>query len=249
MHSQPASHQRFTFATSQRSWPSAGGLNFDLPGAAARRPRPVHDAQHQLQMVREPGSPYLDASPRRRECGTARGRPERLGMRLLSSRTRKIASQSARATRTPSRTASGSSPASARTSVKKDSMRWSIGRSTLAACEPRRAFSVAARGATVGKDYQWLLPARHGLSDAGRDDDACAGSFRARIRKQALVSFRASRAAGSGGRSGLMPSLGCAFSAGLIRSGNPLPLIPCRSLGGGPDSRCCACWLLLRALC
>jgi hypothetical protein len=48
-------------------------------------------------------------------------------------------------------------------------MRWSIGRSTLAACEPRHAFSVTARGATVGKDYQWLLPARHGLSDAGRD--------------------------------------------------------------------------------
>ena len=37
---------------------------------------------------------------------------------------RRIASHLARATRTPSRTASGSSPASARTSPRKDSMRW-----------------------------------------------------------------------------------------------------------------------------
>jgi hypothetical protein len=31
----------------------------NLPGGAARRPRPVHDAEHQLQMVRELGSPSL----------------------------------------------------------------------------------------------------------------------------------------------------------------------------------------------
>jgi hypothetical protein len=38
---------------------------------------PVYE--HQLQMVREPGSPNVDASPQRRECGTACGRRERLG--------------------------------------------------------------------------------------------------------------------------------------------------------------------------
>ena len=49
-------------------------------------------------------------------------------MRFFSSRARKmIASRSARATRTPSHTLSGSSPASARTSARKDSIRWSIG--------------------------------------------------------------------------------------------------------------------------
>jgi hypothetical protein len=145
VHSQLASTSAFHICDIVAIMVSAGGLNFDLPGGAARRPHPVHDAQHQLQMVLEPGSPTL------------------MGLRDDTSATQRAADASGLvlhalvATRTPSWTASGSSPASARTSVRKDSMRWSIWRSAWQLAGLAMRFRRGVGEADLGKDYQWLL--------------------------------------------------------------------------------------------
>ena len=81
---------------------------------------PVDDAEHQLQVLRYPRSPAAlqllgYASAAQRAAGVSR----LALMRFFGSCSRKIASQSARATRTPSPIASRSSLASARTSPRK----------------------------------------------------------------------------------------------------------------------------------
>jgi hypothetical protein len=77
---------------------------------------PVDDGEHQLQVPLRCAFPCGAATPRLRERITARGSHEPLGPSCASSAPAdwKIASQSTKATRTPSRTASGSWPASAR---------------------------------------------------------------------------------------------------------------------------------------
>jgi hypothetical protein len=85
--------------------------------------------------------PCVDASLRRRECreraAGASGLVPHALVRLLRAEDRLAVVEGD----TPSRIASGSSPASARTSARKDSMRWSIRLPRYAGWEPRSCVS------------------------------------------------------------------------------------------------------------
>jgi hypothetical protein len=99
---------------------------------------PVDEAEHKLQVLSDARSPaalqFLGyASAAQRASGVRRLVPPVL-LRLLQPEDRLALGEGER---TPSWTASGSSPASARTSPRKDSMRWSIGFARCTACQLR----------------------------------------------------------------------------------------------------------------
>src|SRR5262249_47154838 len=117
-------------------------------------------------------------------------------MRLFVSCARKIASQSLRATRTPSWTAPGSSPASARTSARKDSMRWSIGLPRYAGWSLARAFP--RRWRFRGAGSKRAKPTRDGFQTA-RDEatKGDSGTWRHRgTHASALANLKTANALG-----------------------------------------------------
>jgi hypothetical protein len=107
-------------------------------------------------------------------------------------------------------------------------MRWSIWRSALVACGPRHAPASSSRTLTTQRNLEKRGAApRPACSIHGGPEQPLVVFSGIRLPEpstETLVSFRASRAAGSGGRSRLMPWPGGRLFGRIYTSGNPLPL-------------------------